>query len=411
MQVSRILIVILIATGLLVVCASASERSDWEKACRENTIAAYVHFLDKYSKSPFAVEARERIGKLKAEADARRAKEAFDKTIASNNLTDWEGFLQKYPASPYRAQLQLRIDERIAALRALKVRRVVFDQKLSDLLPRPLEPQIRAPLARSGFEIVPVESEYEVRLTLADFERVVPAGSLVSFTVPVQGKELVGSSAWAIGATLRIEDRKGQLLAAVPISGEVAGKVLLFGGPDPNSPEAIKQRQESFVENCLSDITLLLVHYFGGDRSPEAVAAIVGDLASDNYRQRRTAIGLLGEIGTPETVPPLIAEAQSRPGTAQGTREDAMKALARIRDTRVAPAIIEIAQKDTDYFVKEWAIEALGDLGDQRALLPLVEVLRDDRLKELAAKALTKITGQELGTDYARWSAWLQSRK
>ncbi len=61
------------------------------------------------------------------------------------------------------------------------------------------------------------------------------------------------------------------------------------------------------------------------------------------------------------------------------------------------------------------AVEALGRLGDQSrnvAVAPLIDLLTDadPSLRAAAADALTRITGQALGADPAKWRAWLAER-
>lgn len=58
------------------------------------------------------------------------------------------------------------------------------------------------------------------------------------------------------------------------------------------------------------------------------------------------------------------------------------------------------------------AVRALAEIGDRRAVPALIRMLGDgDRELQLnAAVALSKITGQDLGTDPAKWQAWLDGR-
>jgi hypothetical protein len=58
--------------------------------------------------------------------------------------------------------------------------------------------------------------------------------------------------------------------------------------------------------------------------------------------------------------------------------------------------------------VRQRAARALGSLGDSRAVEPLIAALDDEDadVREQAAAALSQITGQQLGTDQARWRAW-----
>ncbi len=46
---------------LLLLVGCATEKSSWEKSKKENTIAAYKNFREKYHESPFSREAMTRI--------------------------------------------------------------------------------------------------------------------------------------------------------------------------------------------------------------------------------------------------------------------------------------------------------------------------------------------------------------
>ena len=52
------------------------------------------------------------------------------------------------------------------------------------------------------------------------------------------------------------------------------------------------------------------------------------------------------------------------------------------------------------------AIRVLSEIGDERAVAPLVNLLEQSRLVMDAAQALRNITGQDFGTDASAWRAW-----
>ncbi|AEH51257.1 HEAT repeat domain-containing protein [Pseudothermotoga thermarum] len=53
--------------------------------------------------------------------------------------------------------------------------------------------------------------------------------------------------------------------------------------------------------------------------------------------------------------------------------------------------------KDSDPYVRKSTAEALGKIGDSRAVEPLIQALKDDdeNVRSSASKALEKITGQK----------------
>jgi len=52
------------------------------------------------------------------------------------------------------------------------------------------------------------------------------------------------------------------------------------------------------------------------------------------------------------------------------------------------------------------AARALGEIGDERAIGPLIKALLIENAKKDAAEALKKITKQDFGDNAAKWKAW-----
>ena len=78
-------------------------------------------------------------------------------------------------------------------------------------------------------------------------------------------------------------------------------------------------------------------------------------------------------------------------------REKAVAIAASFRDPIVVEPLIEMAMNDPDPYVKDRAIWALGVIGDQRAVEPLVSILEEDdvAIRQRAVEALGKIDGPE----------------
>ncbi|MDK1032228.1 MAG: HEAT repeat domain-containing protein, partial [Planctomycetia bacterium] len=59
------------------------------------------------------------------------------------------------------------------------------------------------------------------------------------------------------------------------------------------------------------------------------------------------------------------------------------------------------------------AAEALGKIGDRRAVGPLIDLLKDKsyHVREAAAKSLWKITQKKFGEDQAKWLQWWKKNK
>ena len=69
--------------------------------------------------------------------------------------------------------------------------------------------------------------------------------------------------------------------------------------------------------------------------------------------------------------------------------------------------------KDEEWLVRRYAARSLGELRATRAIKPLINALDDEgfRATAAAAKALRKITGQDLGLDPEKWREWWEENK
>jgi hypothetical protein len=90
------------------------------------------------------------------------------------------------------------------------------------------------------------------------------------------------------------------------------------------------------------------------------------------------------------------------------TRARARAALVDMGAEAVEP-LIEALSSNREAVL--WAvIQSLGDIGDERAIEPLVGLLEKGRMNEAAARSLAKITNQNLGEDPAAWRKWLEEK-
>jgi len=93
-------------------------------------------------------------------------------------------------------------------------------------------------------------------------------------------------------------------------------------------------------------------------------------LRSDKNDVRRAAADVLGKIGDPRAVEPLIAEVREK------GNEMAVMALARLADTRAVEPLIEIL-KSSRFSLRNEVALALGEIGDERAVEPLNMILKE----------------------------------
>jgi len=78
----------------------ASEKSDFAKAEKENSIKTYEAFLQKYPQGEYRSEATKRIHKL-----------AFELAKQKDSLHVYKEFQKKYPESEFSAEVSARIEE------------------------------------------------------------------------------------------------------------------------------------------------------------------------------------------------------------------------------------------------------------------------------------------------------------
>ena len=119
---------------------------------------------------------------------------------------------------------------------------------------------------------------------------------------------------------------------------------------------------------------------------PEAAAALLEALDDPDANVRFHAIEALGKLAPAAAVEPLAAIAESGDFF---LAFPALDALARINDPAVAPRIVPLLR---DELVGDQAAEALGQIGDEDAVAPLVAALdRPDASASSIVDALAAI--------------------
>jgi HEAT repeat protein len=111
----------------------------------------------------------------------------------------------------------------------------------------------------------------------------------------------------------------------------------------------------------------------------------IPDGSYDVYEVREAAAIALGEIGDPRAIQPLIRAFSLY----YELRAKAVKALASIGTPAVEP--LRSTLKDSDWKMREGAVDALGELRDKGAVDMLIALLDDDEIRYSSAKALGKI--------------------
>lgn len=111
-----------------------------------------------------------------------------------------------------------------------------------------------------------------------------------------------------------------------------------------------------------------------------------------DYEVRKAAAKVLGRIGHIDAVPALLARLRQEGPVRSG------------RDGLIAWTLDGHA-----LVVRTAIINALADIGDSAAILPIVEELENQAkfdTQDAAVRALQKLTGQNFGNNVARWKTW-----
>lgn len=127
----------------------------------------------------------------------------------------------------------------------------------------------------------------------------------------------------------------------------------------------------------------------------EQAADLIRQLQHRDWRRRADAAWELGQIGDPVAVLPLC-EALKEWSQWEDDRERVRKAAAEALVEFGEPAVLPLCEvlKTGGVGAREWAIEALGRIGDPRAVQPLEAAFRDERLwdgRRKAAEALGRM--------------------
>ncbi len=110
-----------------------------------------------------------------------------------------------------------------------------------------------------------------------------------------------------------------------------------------------------------------------GDVGKPAVEQLINSLDDENWLVRWLAAEILGEIGDTRAVEPLV---NSLKDENNGVQSNSMIALVRIGEPSLDILISSL--ENEDWHVRWHAAEALGDIGNIRAIEPLVNRLTDD---------------------------------
>jgi len=167
----------------------------------------------------------------------------------------------------------------------------------------------------------------------------------------------------------------------------------------------------ALIETMKSDphdgVRMFSAEALGRIADPAAFDPLLAALKDKDSHVRKVAADSLGLMGDTRAIPELVGLLGDG---YDGPRSAATRVLVRIG--RPATAALISALSEGDATARMWVPNALGKIGDRRAVGPLVAAAERARREKAwwilkrTTQALTKLTGKNFGKDAAKWRAW-----
>ncbi len=124
--------------------------------------------------------------------------------------------------------------------------------------------------------------------------------------------------------------------------------------------------------------------------------ALTTYLKDTDYRVRYRAAAALGDISDPHAIPALLEALGDHDASDESSHVNtcASEALAKIGTPALTPLLAAVPAHPNhphDRWRRYWVIDALGLLGNPLAVEPLIALLDDTAMREVAAEALGRI--------------------
>ena len=145
-------------------------------------------------------------------------------------------------------------------------------------------------------------------------------------------------------------------------------------------------------------------------RGPEVVPALLERARDPDQKIRGQMIALLGEIGDPRSLDALILALDDTSWLIQAS---AARGLGKLKDARAVDPLMKKAMpggaRDD---VRVEALLALGKTGEPRVAIFLVRIIQNDwniNVKDAAVQGFQAMTGQSFGFDARSYIQWLNN--
>ena len=144
-----------------------------------------------------------------------------------------------------------------------------------------------------------------------------------------------------------------------------------------------------FLRGDDADLRMQAALMLGEQNDALAIPVLLAALEDENSNVRYHAIEALGKLKAAVAVEPLLEIAETGDFFLSFVALDALRHLA---DERHAPRILPLLQDD---FLREAAVAALGAIGDEQIVAPLIDLLNKDKASTTpVAHALASLSGR-----------------
>jgi hypothetical protein len=390
----------------------------WKKAEAANTVDAYEEYL----------KLRPRGGHLESAKSKIEELESLEYARSLDIALHYREFLRRFPQSPSRDSVASSLDrvcqKRHPEFRSVRTARVDVRQDYGEAksIPFDVENAAKRFLKYAGLDLL------DGNLGQPDFVLGIEAkGGALHASYWDEGELRVLYSGATVSGTILFRTKNG-FVSSVKFEGRQEPPFSVLkndsGRPYPITPSlapwrSVLSMNGSFIDKFFGS----MLGFFGHDLLIAALGETDWDLAG-RVRSRiledkdggtfatlvtilkteqitwaaKTATELLGEMKDQRAVEPLIS------------------ALKGEYSSRVKKIIDEIApsshfKDQTAIVFRQAAAEALGKIGDPRAVEPLIAALREINLRFAASRVLWQMTGEKFGEDQEKWQAWWEKNK